>query len=95
MPRAGKIVKAFIRAKTGPTGQAFICDINLNGTSIWASTQANRIQIAAAGTNATQTSFDTTTFAEGDYFEIDIDQVGSGTAGQDVTVVLLCSCKNQ
>lgn len=86
--RSCTIQKAYISAKTGPTGAALIVDINKNGTSIWNTTQANRLQIAAAATYGTQTSFDTTSLAEGDLLTIDIDQIGSGTAGQDITVVI-------
>jgi hypothetical protein len=93
--RNGKIVKAFIYAKTGPTGAALICDINLNGTSIWNSNQSNRIQIAAGSQSGTQTSFDTTTVTEGDILTIDTDQIGSTVAGQDVTVELLIVTRNQ
>lgn len=84
------IKKAFARVKTAPTGQALIVDINKNGTSIWNTNQANRLQIAATANSGSQTSFDTTSLAEGDYLTLDIDQVGSTVAGADLTVELLC-----
>lgn len=93
--RACKVTKAFIVAKTGPSGSALICDINKGGTSIWNTNQSNRIQIASGSTSGTSTSFDTTTFSEGDQLTVDIDQVGSSTAGQDITVQLLVLAKNQ
>lgn len=83
------ITKAYANVKTAPTGQAIVIDINKNGTTIW-STQANRVQIAAAASSGTQTSFNTTSLAEGDVLTMDIDQVGSGTAGADLTVSLKC-----
>ena len=92
--RAGVITKAYIYAKTGPTGAALICDIKKNGTSIWNATPANRIQIAAGGTSNTQTAFDTTAIAEGDVLTIDIAQIGSTVAGQDITVQLLTLLRN-
>ena len=73
-------------AKTGPTGADAIFDIAKNGTSIWNSTQANRIKITAGGTTGSQTSFDTTAVAAYDILTIDIDQVGSIIAGQDITI---------
>lgn len=82
------LVKAFIYAKTAPTGAALIVDINKNGTTIW-STQGNRLQLAAGATTGNQNLFNTSTFVEGDVLTIDIDQIGSGVAGQDVTVILL------
>lgn len=87
IPRAGTIQKVFAYAKTGPTGAALIFDINKNGTTIW-STQANRIQIAAGAIEGTQTSFNTTSLAEGDIITIDVDQIGSTIAGQDITIIL-------
>lgn len=89
MPSAGKILKAWAKATTGPTGADLIFDINLNGSTIW-STQANRLKIVAGATTGNTTTFNTTTFAAGDLFTIDIDQVGSTIAGQDITVMLFC-----
>lgn len=95
LPAAGTISKAWAVCKTGPTGQALIFDIlksTNNGssfTSIWNSTPANKIQIAAGQVVGTQTSFDTTTYAAGDLFRIDVDQIGSGAAGANCTVELV------
>lgn len=84
------IKKAFARVKTTPTGAALILDINKNGTSIWNTNQGNRLQIAAAATSGSQTTFDTSTLAEGDYLTLDIDQIGSTVAGADLTAELYC-----
>lgn len=94
VPRNGKIIKAFARAKTPPAGAALIFDINLNGTTIWTTT-GNRLQIAAGASNGVQTSFDSFALVETDSLSIDIDQVGSSTAGQDITVELLMALRNQ
>lgn len=83
------IIKAYINAKTAPTGQPLIVDINKNGTSIWDTTQANRLRLLAAATSGIQTSFDTVNLVEADLLTIDVDQIGSGTAGQDITVILV------
>ena len=80
--------EAEVLVKTAPTGQALIVDINKNGTSLWSATQANRPQIAAGATAGETTSFDTTTATDDDVLTMDVDQVGSGTAGSDLTVVL-------
>jgi hypothetical protein len=88
------IVKAQIGAETGPTGAALIVDINVatsftgSYTSIWNTTQSNRLQIAAAANEGSQTTFDTTAVAAGSWIDLDVDQVGSTIAGQDVVVVL-------
>jgi len=87
IPRAGTISKCWINAKTAPVGADLICDINKGGTTIW-STQANRIKLTAGNTSGSQTSFDVTSVVEGDLITIDIDQIGSSTAGKDITVIL-------
>lgn len=84
------IAKAYAVAQVGPVGASLIIDINKNGSTIW-STQANRLAIASGSTTVTQTSFDTATLAEGDVLTIDIDQVGSTTPGQTITVTLKCT----
>lgn len=85
------IEKVYLTAKVGPTGQDFILDINKNGTSIWATNQANRAKIVAGQTYGSQTSFDTTSLAEGDILTFDIDQVGNPVAGQTYTGIIRCA----
>lgn len=84
------IVKAFAYVKTAPTGANIIVDLNKNGTSIWASTQANRLTIAAGTQSGNQTSFDTTTLAEDDILLPEVDQVGSTVPGTALTIYLRC-----
>ena len=86
VPKSLTIIKVYAYVKTAPTGASIIMDINKNGTSIWNSTQANRITIAASSQNGTQTSFDTTALVEGDILTLDVDQVGSTIPGSSVTV---------
>jgi|GEM_PF-2980581 hypothetical protein len=86
--QAMTISKVYANVKTAPTGASILVDINKNGTSIWATTQANRLTVAAAATTGTQTSFDTTALAEGDILTIDLDQVGSSVAGADITITV-------
>lgn len=85
---AQTITKVYAYAKTAPTGASILIDINKNGTSIWNTTQANRLAITAGNNSGTQTSFDTTSLVEGDVLTFDIDQVGSTVAGADLTIVL-------
>lgn len=71
---------------TAPTGASLIVDINVNGTTIF-TTQANRPTIAISGfTSGKITNMDVTTIADGSYFTVDVDQVGSTIAGSDLTV---------
>jgi len=88
VPFAGVIERVDIYVDTPPTGADLIVDVNKNGTSIWASTQANRVKIAAGDYSGSQTSFDTTAVSVGDIFTIDIDQIGSTVKGSDLTVVI-------
>ena len=87
--KAYTITKAYAYATTAPTGASLLFDINVNGTTIWA-TQANRLAIASTANSGTQTSFNTTALAENDVLSIDIDQIGSTIAGSDITVTLKC-----
>ena len=90
VPNDGTIWKLMAHAKTGPVGADLIFDINKNGTSIWNTTQGNRLTIADGANEATpQTTIETTDVAENDNITIDIDQIGSTTAGQDITVQML------
>jgi len=84
------IIKAYAAVKTAPTGQAILIDINIGGTSIWASTQANRLTIAASALTGTQTSFDTSALTDGGLLTVDLDAVGSTIAGADLTIQLKC-----
>jgi len=79
------ITKVKLVVKTAPTGAAIIVDVNKNGTTIF-TTQANRPQIADGATQGDSGTPDVTSLAEGDKITIDCDQVGSGTAGADLTV---------
>ena len=81
-------LEAELLVKTAPTDAAIIVDINKNGTSLWASTQANRPQIAADATEGESTSFDTTTATDDDVLIPDIDQVGAGDAGELLAIML-------
>lgn len=91
VPNALTIEKAYAVVKTAPTGTSMLIDLNVNGTSIWASNQSNRLTITVGSTEDTQTSFDTTSLAEGDLLTLDVDQVGSTIAGADLTVALKTS----
>jgi hypothetical protein len=90
MPTDGTITKAWAVMTASPTGAAVLVDININGTSIWASTQANRLTVAdgAPTKKGNQTAFDTVAFVAGDVISMDIDQVGSTTSGTGLTVQL-------
>lgn len=85
----GSYVVETVRAavNTQPTGAALIVDVNKNGTTIY-TTQSGRPSISASSNSATGNSPDVTTFAGGDYMQVDVDQVGSTVAGADLTVTV-------
>jgi len=85
VPFNGRIIRAYARAKTAPAGSDFIIDINKNGTTLWA---ANKLTIADGANIGSKNTFDDTLVSVDDYFTLDIDQIGSGTAGADLTIFL-------
>jgi hypothetical protein len=87
MTRSGTLESVVTGVSTAPTGASLICDFNKNGTTVFG-TQANRPTIAAGGFTSgavLAASMSVTTFAAGDYFTFDIDQVGSTIQGSDLT----------
>jgi hypothetical protein len=84
------LTMCYLRVKTAPTTQAIIVDINKVGTGSVFNTNP---QISATATTGSSTDFGITTLADGDFLSIDIDQVGSGTVGADMSVVLKCEQK--
>jgi hypothetical protein len=72
---------------TAPTGADLIVDVNLNGTTVY-TTQGNRPTISDGSTSSTETVPDVTAVAAGDLLSVDIDQVGSSTAGSDLVVAI-------
>lgn len=82
------ISKVYLIVATAPTGAAIIVDIHKNGTTIF-TTQANRPQIAASSTTGNTTTINVSSWGDGDYLTMDIDQVGSTVKGADLTCVIV------
>lgn len=80
-----------VRASVGtaPTGAAIIVDVNLGGTTIF-TTQSARPTIAVSTNTATGTPA-VTTWPNGGYLTVDVDQVGSTVAGSDLVVQVRAS----
>jgi hypothetical protein len=72
-------------SKEAPSGAAIICDINEAGATLF----STRPQINI-GDNADSGSavFSDTALADNAQITMDIDQIGSGTAGANLTVIL-------
>lgn len=81
------ITEVYASVKTAPTGADLIIDVNKNGTTIF-STQGNRPTIADGTTSGTSGTPDITSLVKNDKLTIDIDQIGSGDPGEDLTVML-------
>jgi hypothetical protein len=64
-------------------------DIHKNGTTIF-TTQANRPTILAGETADTSSVSDVTSIAAGDLIRLEIDHIGSTTAGADLSVTIIC-----
>ncbi|HEY5695229.1 MAG TPA: hypothetical protein VIQ80_00115 [Candidatus Saccharimonadales bacterium] len=85
------IVGTRLMVGTAPVGANLIVDVKKNGITIY-TTQANRPTIVA-GQNAggPGSTPDVVSLAAGDYLTVDIAQVGSTTAGSDLTVSVIVS----
>ena len=70
-----------------PTGASVIVDVHLNGTTLF-TTQGNRPTVAVSTFVDTTATPDVTAVSAGQYLTIDIDQIGSTIAGDDLTVVI-------
>lgn len=83
---AGTIVDVRANLATPPAGSSFLVDVNKNGTTLYGTTHTNQPTIVAAANASSSVLPDTVAVAAGDVLSFDIDQVGSGTAGSDLTV---------
>jgi hypothetical protein len=86
-PRAGTILGVQAAVGVSPTGADAIVDVHKNAVTIF-TTQANRPTITDGGNISASEVPDVVDIAIGDYFTIDIDQVGSTTPGNDLSVML-------
>ena len=86
-PCDGKIVGVSAASLTTPVGSSIILDVNKGGTTIF-TTQSARPTIVVTATTATTGAPAVTEFSAGDVFTVDVDQVGSGTAGTGFTVAI-------
>lgn len=97
--RPGIITDVYLSIGTAPTGQALIVDLNTWDGAAMTSMYTTKPQIAAAATEGTaqpDTTYArrcfrpvfTSSKAAGYLVTLDIDQVGSGVAGSDLTVTI-------
>ncbi len=87
-PFAMTLRSATGRVNTAPVGDSMIVDVRVGGASIFAS-QAEMINIADGTQQGVSTTKDHDV-AAGDVITLEVEQVGSTTAGSDLAVVLNC-----
>ena len=87
VPMAVTIVDVIATCDTAPVGADALFDVHKGGTTIF-TTQGNRPTVAAGAQDGAAATPDVTAVAAGDVLTVDIDQIGSGTAGADATVVI-------
>jgi hypothetical protein len=80
--------KVYLIIDTAPVDASIIVDIHKDGTTIF-TTQGNRPAITTGNTTGQSTSLDVTSWADGSYLTMDVDQIGSTTAGSNLTVVIV------
>jgi hypothetical protein len=79
------ITKVFLSVSNPPTSQDLIIDVNKGGTTVF-TTQANRPVIAGGANTGFTTTIDIPTWGTGEYLTVDVDQVGSGNPGANLTI---------
>jgi len=84
VPFDGFIVNIYKDQVGGPAGSAEIIDVHKNGTTIFST--ATKITTAAGGTTRTYSPLSSMLVSAGDRLTMDIDQAGSGTPGEGVSV---------
>ena len=80
-PRAGTLVEFAGNVGIAPTAAAILIDLNKNGTSVVAATQANRINIPTSSLRDTSGAPDTTAIAANDAFQFQLDQLNATDDG--------------
>lgn len=86
----GIIVLRSVAASVGlaPAGAAVIADVNLDGTTIFTD-QAKRPTVASGAVSGPNSTPAVTAVPNGSYLTVDVDQVGSTTAGADLVVQVM------
>lgn len=88
MGRPLSIVAVGVDAKLIPTGADLVLDVNTNGTTIFTD-QSHRPRIPAGGSSGGATVIDRPVFAPNDVLTVDVDEIGTVTAGGHLTVTVV------
>lgn len=89
IPFDGTITKISATMATAPTGANMIADVEVNGTSVMASSKVV-IEVAETSTDTagTQPTVTASNYNEGDMLSIDIEQIGSTAPGKDLILYI-------
>ena len=80
----------YINVKTAPSGGSICVDVNLDGTSIFTN-QGSRPTILSGATTGVSGTPDVNTFLYNQILSVDIDSVGTATAGADLVASIRCT----
>lgn len=80
------ILGVLIMVGTAPVGANIIVDVNKNGSTIFTSSGNRPTILDGANDSGALITPDITDLVFGDYLTFDIDQVGSGTAGSNLSI---------
>ena len=80
----GTTIKIDASCKTAPVGAALIYVVKSGGATV------GTVTIADGATTGTTSSLSISTIRDNNTLTVDCSQVGSGTAGADVTIILEC-----
>jgi len=81
------IAEVHARVSSAPEGSAIRLDVLKNGASIHSSDE-DKCTIAAGQNSGTTSAFSDNTLADGDYLELEIEQVGNSSAGTGLVCVV-------
>lgn len=82
------ILGVYLDVTDAPAGDDIIVDIHKDGVTIF-TVQANRPVITDGNTSGNTTTIDVSSWADGEVLQMEIDNVGSGTAGSNLTVTIV------
>ena len=81
------IAEVHARVATAPTGADIRLDILKNGVSVHAS-DSDKCTIAASVNTGNTTTFNDNTLVDGDYLQLEIEQIGSSEKGTGLVCVV-------
>ena len=88
MPFAGTLTAVKASVNTAPVGSALVVDINESGTSVLSTKLSIDASETTSATAAVPAVISDSALADNSIISIDIDQIGSGTAGAGLKVSL-------